>query len=334
MAYAQKEELKAVRQALLAKIEDLYLKIYGRDPDGLITLAQIDPTALDDLRRIGDFYRKGERIPANAIPGEFVTEDEMLPYVRGIVNNTVYARTIVDEIVTAREGEASLKDNLNDNYLQIADLLDEVNALEEQINLDVIDGYEDICTVANVIAQINDSEEEEQIDVTKINLSILPGVVDFNCPVFCLDAAAPTGWAIANGSQYLIASYPVAATRYASYGTPDPGYFCVPDMRGMVPVGFQSGDASFGTLKATVGSKTHTLAETEMPIHTHNQGGSVSGSAPYVPPCMVKNDPMGTHAVPQAVNVPVAGATGSAGGGEPHNNIQPSIVGNYIVRLI
>lgn len=332
MAYAQKEELKAVRQALLAKIEDLYLKIYGRDPDGLITLEQIDPTALDELRRIGDFYRKGERIPANAIPGEFVTEDEMLPYVRGIVNDTVYARTIVDEIVTAREGEASLKDNLNDNYLQIADLLDEVNALEEQINLNVIDGYEDICTVANVISQINDSVEVEQIDGAKVDFtSLLP----IGVTAMWAFATEPTGWLFLNGQEVAKATY---AALYAlvgdGEGVPvDPNNFVLPNWNGRVPVGLDSTDTDFDTLGETGGAKSVTLQQANLPNVSFN--GTTSNVWQTDPLCTtpIKWD---TTTVPPDGCLPLdtsASASVASGGTDtPFSIMNPYKVCNFIIK--
>ena len=332
--WALKAELKAVRDFFTNEIKKINLKIYGRDPDGLITLDQIAPEAVTQLRQTGDFYRKGERLPASAIPSEIATDAELLSATSGTgLNASVRATTIINEVIAAREGEASLEDNLG-NYLLIDDVITEINASEDTIDEERVEGLTGKANQATIIAEINDSEEIEQIDVAKVNLSTLPGVVDFNCPVFCLDAVAPTGWTIANGGQHLAASYPIAATRYSAYGSPDPGYFCVPDMRGMVPVGLKSGDASFGTLGGTVGAKTHQLSTAELATHNHNQAGSVSGTTPYIPPVLVKHDPTGTHAVFNSAVVPVAGATGSAGSGTAHNNIQPSIVGNYIVRLL
>ena len=72
-------------------------------------------------------------------------------------------------------------------------------------------------------------------------------------------ASPPTGWLVCNGQSttgYTALAAIVGAT--------------VPDMQGLVPVGWKSGDDSFGTLKGTGGSKTSTAAHTHsLASHTH-----------------------------------------------------------------
>lgn len=84
-----------------------------------------------------------------------------------------------------------------------------------------------------------------------------------------------------------------------------------------VIAGYKSGDADFGTAGATIGSTTHTLTESEIPPHAHdtkivNRGGS-SFSAPAGGPWEINSSFAGYN-------------SGSTGGGDAHNNIQPTLV--------
>lgn len=83
-------------------------------------------------------------------------------------------------------------------------------------------------------------------------------------------ATAPNGWLICDGTA-------VSRTTYAalfsvigtSYGAGNgSSTFGIPDLRGRVPVGKNSG--TFGTLGNTGGTETHTLTTTEMPSHQHS----------------------------------------------------------------
>jgi hypothetical protein len=79
---------------------------------------------------------------------------------------------------------------------------------------------------------------------------------------------------------------------------------------GRVLVGIDSTQTEFDTVGAEGGEKTHTLTEPEIPSHYHplKYGGGVSpGSAPDVG--------AGSSAASET--------TGNAGGGQPHNNLQP-----------
>lgn len=106
--------------------------------------------------------------------------------------------------------------------------------------------------------------------------------------------------------------------------------FNLPDARGRVNVGLDNmGDSDAGLLSSAnvlgtkVGAETHTLTIPEMPAHNH-------GDIPNYPTLQIA-DTGGGEFVP---NVTGSGATNTAmtGGGGAHNNMQPSIIVNRMIR--
>lgn len=86
----------------------------------------------------------------------------------------------------------------------------------------------------------------------------------------------------------------------------------VKDCEGQTIVGQKENDSDFGTLDNVVGEKTHTLTIEETPNHVHPFGtfskiGSIASGS-------------GASAIIDWGDNPI----GSAGGGQAHNNIQPS----------
>ena len=148
-------------------------------------------------------------------------------------------------------------------------------------------------------------------------------------------ASAPSGWLLCFGQAVSRTTY---AALYASigvaHGTGDGSTtFNLPDMRGRIPGGKDnmggtaasrlttSGSGVNGaTLGATGGSETHTLDTTQIPAHTHNTGTTIGS----------RNTSAGG-----GETIVYAGATyasTSTGGGTAHNNTQPTVVLNYIIK--
>lgn len=97
--------------------------------------------------------------------------------------------------------------------------------------------------------------------------------------------------------------------------------FNLPNLKGSVPVGLDTTASEFAGLGQTGGAKTHTLVTGEMPAHTHTGTfGDFTGSAGL--------------AVSSAANRTAASiATDSTGGGGAHNNLQPYVSMNFIVKV-
>jgi microcystin-dependent protein len=184
-------------------------------------------------------------------------------------------------------------------------------------------------------------------------------------------SSAPANWLLCDGTA-------VSRTTYASlfsaigtaYGTGDGSTtFNLPDLRGRVPVGRNSG--SFGTLGATGGVESVTLTVDQMPSHTHTQNSHThsgttnsSGAHTHVLARGGTNAQVLTQTAAgdggvanrwhladgSSGGVGIAGTTSSGahthtfttggtvatnqntGGGQSHTNVQPYQVVNYIIK--
>lgn len=111
-----------------------------------------------------------------------------------------------------------------------------------------------------------------------------------------------------------------------SYGVGDGSTtFNLPDLRGRVPVGYDSTQTEFNSTGKTGGEKTHTLTVAEMPAHQHKMPIDS-----YVDTDAQTNSQRGGHVSSGTAGVQYN--TTSAGGGQPHNILQPYITQKYIIK--
>tara|TARA_B100001093_G_scaffold175973_1_gene168796 strand:- start:6291 stop:6959 length:669 start_codon:yes stop_codon:yes gene_type:complete len=148
---------------------------------------------------------------------------------------------------------------------------------------------------------------------------------------------APTGWLMCDGRLYTRADYvelarvlgktfkdrPLGDGQAGGTVVVDQNVsFYVPDLRGRVVAGFGDvsgwpgaiGDLDFGDV---VGAETHKLSVAEMPSHNHT-----ANSSGYT-----KRGDSAFEAAGRYTN-----NTSMTGGDQPHNNIQPTMALNYIIK--
>ena len=142
---------------------------------------------------------------------------------------------------------------------------------------------------------------------------------------------APKGWATCDGQLLPIsqntALFSLLGTTFGGDGK---STFALPNLNGSAPLGAGDGPDGTSYYPGTVdGSQTVTLIQSELPVHNHtlsvstrnasakdptNQAAAVGqGIGMYGP-----NNGSATTMAPQALSI--------AGGSQPHNNMQPSLV--------
>jgi microcystin-dependent protein len=135
-------------------------------------------------------------------------------------------------------------------------------------------------------------------------------------------------WLICDGSAISRASYSALFTLFNSltpqlpFGNGDGSTtFNLPDMRGRVPGAIGAGSGL--TVRSpgdTVGAETHTLTSAQLPNPITSAAGTFTVQAALSGTCIQSN---GTGA---------AGVIANTGGGQSHNNMQPTLfVGNYFI---
>jgi len=144
-----------------------------------------------------------------------------------------------------------------------------------------------------------------------------------------LTDTAPNGWLLCYGQA-------ISRTTYAklfsligtTFGVGDGSTtFNLPDLRGRIAVGQDDmggtsanrmTNAQADTIGGSSGAENHTLTEAQMPAHTHKLPDATEGSGTAV---------MGYDGSPAQL-----ASTYSKGGGSSHNNAQPYLTTNYIVK--
>lgn len=136
-------------------------------------------------------------------------------------------------------------------------------------------------------------------------------------------SVAPAGYFICDGAAKSRSTYAgLFAIIGTIYGIGDGSTtFNIPNMQTRVPVGYSSGDDTFGTLGNSGGEKTHTLVTAEVPaltvtINTRNNDSSAGDANAAVRA--------------QAINTTMTATTN--GGGGAHNNLQPYLTLNHIIK--
>jgi microcystin-dependent protein len=164
-------------------------------------------------------------------------------------------------------------------------------------------------------------------------------------------STAPNGYLMCDGQSLSTTEYPALfqaiGYQYGGSGSA----FNVPNLQNRVPVG-KGSETEFDTLGETGGSKTHTLAVDEMPSHTHIQNahnhtqnshthtvkGDVTNAAPQITASEFSLGPAAAYSkdLPTngttATNNATTATNQNTGGGLAHNNLQPYIVLNYIIK--
>jgi microcystin-dependent protein len=149
---------------------------------------------------------------------------------------------------------------------------------------------------------------------------------------------APVGWATCDGQLLPIsqntALFSLLGTMYGGDGRTT---FGLPDLRGRVAIGMGQGPGLSNYVQGqAAGEASVTLVDSQNPIHTHTPVSITAGrgfSPVSNPVGNLLADGVSDYApASSSLNAKLA-AVGTAGGGQPHNNMMPYLVVTWIIAL-
>ena len=208
--------------------------------------------------------------------------------------------------------------------------------------------------------------------IPSASMQMFAGAITQSASAGVVTTTAPTGWLLCNGDAVSRVTYSALWTALGTTSSPfgqgdGSTTFNLPDPRGRVPVSVGTGSGlTARTLGGTVGTENETLASSQIPAHSHpNTVGSTAGGTNNITSGMSANT-VHNHSVDRAAwtnngSAPYTFTGGSSnialqniginnsssldhshnlfitnanntGGGGSHNNMQPSIGFNFIIK--
>ena len=148
-------------------------------------------------------------------------------------------------------------------------------------------------------------------------------IVSFNFP--------PKGWALCNGQLLPInqnqALFALLGTRYGGNGQTN---FALPNLRGRLPIHMGNGH----TLGEAAGSTSVTVNIQQLPTHTHVlQVTSGNGTVGTASGNVFAKALSSAYGAAQNLTPMSTDTVTSVGGSQPHNNMMPYLVLNFIIAL-
>lgn len=176
----------------------------------------------------------------------------------------------------------------------------------------------------------------------------------------------PTGWLLCDGAAVSRSTYATLFSLIGTvYGTGNGSTtFNVPNLKGKVIVGLDGSQTEFDAMAETGGEKTHVLTEGELAAHTHvqdahthtqnshnhtqdahnhsvptwlNSGGGGGTTRAYAPDggsssTATTGNATATNQAATATNQDATATNQSTGSDTAHNNLQPYMVLEYIIK--
>lgn len=155
----------------------------------------------------------------------------------------------------------------------------------------------------------------------------------------------PADWHVCDGSLLQISAYNALYSLIGTqYGGDGVSTFALPDLRGRTPV--SQGLAKSGTqytIATKGGAEVVAVTDEQLPPHTHAMTVSTAAAATQAPNnnyLAAPNDPTYNQAIGMYVATTATGykvlaqntnMIGQTGGGDPHMNLQPLQVINYMI---
>jgi len=190
------------------------------------------------------------------------------------------------------------------------------------------------------------------VSLTKLASSVLNLFTPIGSIVQYAGSTEPTGWKLCNGQALSISSYTELYNLLTDSGSvfhfganPTGSTFLLPNLKGRLPIGFDSSQTEFDGIGDTGGAKV--IAEGNLPAHSHAAGtlataeaGSHSHSETW------GNDPYPSFQISGSGGMPVLGGTTGTAGAHTHSItgstattgsgavfLPPYIVVNYLIKV-
>ncbi|MFD2368661.1 phage tail protein [Brevibacillus sp. GCM10020057] len=147
---------------------------------------------------------------------------------------------------------------------------------------------------------------------------------------------APVGWKFCNGELLAISEYDVLFSLIGTtYGGDGQTTFALPDLRGRIPIG--QGNKPGGStypMGEKGGQETVTLTVNQIPAHSHTLLANSTAGADTPVQNLWSTQPQTAYSTNfSSLAAMSPAAIAPAGGSQPHENMMPSLVVNFIISL-